>query len=157
MTRYCLKLSLSTNGMFLLACVFVSFSQSNKEILLYPFESRAYPGVFHAKFGNASLINLTTIHFVRPNWWLGRTYVLKEIKSRGTFWLVPTSRIYLSFVECVYQDLRDLLHNLRGLQWIRLQKMMALIESAISLPDRYILSLSKNENKFNEKDKTKQK
>ena len=35
--------------------------------------------------------------------------------------------------------------------------MMALIESAISLPDRYILSLSKNENKFNEKDKTKQK
>ena len=34
--------------------------------------------------------------------------------------------------------------------------MMAVIESAISLPDRYILSLSKNENKFNEKNKTKQ-
>ena len=34
--------------------------------------------------------------------------------------------------------------------------MMALIQSAISLPDRYILSLSKNENKFNEKNKTKQ-
>ena len=31
-----------------------------------------------------------------------------------------------------------------------------IIQSAISLPDRYILSLSKNENKFNEKNKTKQ-
>ena len=35
--------------------------------------------------------------------------------------------------------------------------MMALTESAISLQDRYnILSLSKNENKFNDKNKTKQ-
>ena len=39
-------------------------------------------------------------------------------KTRGTFWQVPTRRIRLSFVECVYPDLRGLLHNFRGLQWI---------------------------------------
>ena len=145
MTRYCLKLSLSTNGMFLFARVFVSFSQSNKGILLHPFESRAYPGAFLAKFGNASLIKSDHNLFCSTKLvaWLDILYVLKEMKTRGTLRQVPTRRIRLSFVECAYQDLRDLLHNLRGLQWIRLQKMMAIIEPAISLPDRYILSLSK--------------
>ena len=38
--------------------------------------------------------------------------------TRGTFREVPRRRIRLSFVECAYPDLRDLLHNVRGLQWI---------------------------------------
>ena len=39
---------------------------------------------------------------------------------RGTFRQVLTGRIRLSFVVCAYPDLRDLLHNFRGLQWISL-------------------------------------
>ena len=35
--------------------------------------------------------------------------------TRGTFRQVPTRRIRLSFVECAYLDLRDFLHNFRGL------------------------------------------
>ena len=46
--------------------------------------------------------------------------------TRGTFRQVPTGRIRLSFVECAYLDLCNLLHNFRCLQWISLQKRMAL-------------------------------
>ena len=46
------------------------------------------------------------------------TYDNSTIKTRGTFRQVPRRRIRLSFVECAYPDLRDLLHNFRGLQWI---------------------------------------
>ena len=42
--------------------------------------------------------------------------IIYKIKEQG----VPTRRIRLSFMECAYQDLRDLLHNFRGLQWIPL-------------------------------------
>ena len=40
--------------------------------------------------------------------------------TRGTFRQVPTKRIRLSFAECAYSDLRDFLHNFRGLKWIPL-------------------------------------
>ena len=33
---------------------------------------------------------------------------LKSYYTRGTFWLVPTRRIRLSFVKCAYSDLRDI-------------------------------------------------
>ena len=53
------------------------------------------------------------------------TTALYSVKTRGTFRQVPTRRIRLSFVECAYPDLRDLLH--RGLQWtFPLWKRMAL-------------------------------
>ena len=122
---------------------------------------------------------LTTIHFVWPNWLLGRTYVFKlGVPSgkcqRGEFVNLLRNVPIKIFAICyiiveVYNGFRyrkwwhTTLENQRVPKtnlWIIdycILEIKVDNEPAISLPDQCILSLSKNENMFNEKNTTKQK